>query len=505
MQSIQELKDKLHDVKVLQSTGAVLGWDHQCYMPSGGAEMRAEQMALIGRLSHEILVSAETERLLLAAESDAAGLDPDSDDARYVRVARRDFDHSAKIPTELVTEMAQTSALAHEHWVAARAGNDYARFAPWLEKNVDLSRRLADCLGYECERYDALVDQYEQGATAASIRQVFETLKPALVSIVHAVKELGPNKVDSSPIHREFDETVQKEFGERVIRQFGYDFERGRQDRAVHPFCTTFSHGDVRITTRFERDFLSPALFGTMHETGHALYEQGVSACFDGNILFDGTSLGIHESQSRLWENLIGRSLPFWERYYPDLRAAFPGVLDDVALPAFYQAINKIEPSYIRVEADEVTYNLHILLRFELETDLLEGRLSIKDAPSAWNEKMQAYLGLTPPTDTLGILQDVHWSGGMIGYFPTYTLGNVVSVQLFDKADADLGGRIADQVRDGEFAPLLGWLREHVHQYGRKYPPRELLERATGRGIDPKPYLAYLRRKFGDLYGLRFD
>jgi carboxypeptidase Taq len=390
----------------------------------------------------------------------------------------------------------------NEEWVAARVANDYARFAPWLEKQVGLARQLADCLGYEGERYDALIDQYEQGATASSVRAVFDSLKPELVALVRAIADRGTGYVDASPIHRSFDEKAQRAFGERVIRDFGFDFERGRQDEAVHPFCTTFAHGDVRITTRFERNFLSPALFGTMHETGHALYEQGVAAELDGNILFDGTSLGIHESQSRLWENLVGRSLPFWEHYYGDLQSAFPGTLDDVDLRAFYQAINNVEPSLIRVEADEVTYNLHVLLRFELETDLLDGRLDVKDAPEAWNAKMQEYLGLTPPTDALGILQDVHWSGGMIGYFPTYTLGNVISVQLFEQANTDLGGNMDEQIRNGEFSGLLGWLRENVHRHGRKYPPKELMMRVTGKPIDTKPYLCYLGRKFGDLYHL---
>jgi len=499
--SLNDLKSRLHDNVVLGSVDSLIGWDQQCYMPTGGASGRAEQMALLSRLKHEWLTAPETERLLTAAERESVDLSPHSDDAAYLRVARRDFELATKVPTELVSEIASTSALAHEEWVKARANNDFAHFAPWLEKNVDLARRLADYLGHGGERYDALVDQYEQGATADSVRKVFETLKPELVSLVRAITERG-KAVDASPLRRDFDESAQLAFGEGVIRKFGFDFTRGRQDRAVHPFCTTISHGDVRITTRFERNFLSPALFGTMHETGHALYEQGVKAEFDGNILFGGTSLGIHESQSRLWENLVGRSMPFWERFYPDLLSAFPGVLDDVALPDFYRAINKVEPTLIRVEADEVTYNLHILLRFEIEIELLEGRLSVKDAPEAWNAKMQEYLGLTPPTNSAGILQDVHWSGGMIGYFPTYTIGNVVSVQLYEKANEDLGGNIPDQIRAGEFGPLLQWLRTNIHGYGRKYPPKELLQQATGRGIDAQPYLAYLRNKFGSVYEL---
>ncbi len=301
---------------------------------------------------------------------------------------------------------------------------------------------------------------------------------------------------------RTFDEDAQRQFGERVVRALGYDWNRGRQDRALHPFCTSFGRDDVRITTRFDRNFLPMALFGSIHETGHALYEQGVAERYGGNILCDGTSLGFHESQSRLWENLVGRSRPFWQRFYPDLKTQFPESLGDIELEGFYRAVNKVVPSLIRVEADEVTYNLHILLRFEMEQDLLSEKLSVADAPEAWNTKMAQYFGLTPPSDAQGILQDVHWSGGLIGYFPTYSIGNLLSVQLYDKANADLGGQIPEQIAAGDFQPLLGWLHENVHQWGRKYPPRELVQRITGGPLDPAPYLQYLNTKFGEIYGL---
>jgi carboxypeptidase Taq len=335
--------------------------------------------------------------------------------------------------------------------------------------------------------------------TAAEVRVMFDQLKPAVVSLVKKIAEKPA--IDTEPLTREFDEAAQLAFGEEVIKLFGYDFNRGRQDRAVHPFCTHFSCDDVRITTRFDRHFLPMALFGTIHETGHALYEMGVAEKYDGNFLAGGTSLGVHESQSRLWENLVGRSRPFWQCFYPKLQSTFPA-LADVNLDRFYRAINKVEPSLIRVEADEVTYNLHILLRFEIEVELLEGRLAVADAPAAWNAKVHEYLGLDVPDDAHGILQDVHWSFGGIGYFPTYSLGNVISVQLFEAANTALGGALVDQIARGEFAPLREWLRENVHQYGRKYTPTDLIKRATGRSIDTKPYLDYLQLKFGEIYGI---
>ena len=499
MTAIEELKQRTADVVTLQMTSAVLEWDQQTQMPPAGAHRRASQLALMHKLSHDTLIGTETERLLTMAEREGKDLDPDSDDAAYLRVTRRDFDKAAKLPTKLVEEIASTTALAHEEWAKARAMSDYAVFAPWLEKILDLQRRVTDCLGYKNERYDALLDQYEPDMTAAEVRTMFEALKPTAVALVKRIAEQP--KIDTEPLTRDFDEDRQRVFGEHIIKLFGYDFTRGRQDRAVHPFCTHFSRNDVRITTRFDHNFLPMALFGTLHETGHALYEMGVAERYDGNFLAGGTSLGMHESQSRLWENLVGRSRPFWDHYYGKLQSTFP-VLADVDAGRFYRAINMVEPSLIRVEADEVTYNLHIMLRFEMEVELLDGRLSVADAPAAWNARVQEYLGLDVPDDANGILQDVHWSFGGIGYFPTYTLGNVISVQLFEAANAALGGDLDDQIGRGEFAPLREWLRENVHQWGRKYTPTELIKRATGKPLDTAPYLAYLDRKFSDLYGI---
>ncbi|MBV9850943.1 MAG: carboxypeptidase M32 [Armatimonadetes bacterium] len=500
MRAIEQLQARLADVKAVRGAASVLGWDQQTYMPPGGAGARANQLSVLSKISHEMATGPDTERLLAEAERETKDADPDSDEASFVRVARRDYDQAAKLPTALVAELSRVTALAHEEWARARQDSDYPRFAPWLERILDLTRQVAQHLGYQDVMYDALLDLYEPGMKTREVRAMFDALRPAQVALVQAIIAKGPDLIDASPLQLDYDEATQTQFGLEVVRRLGFDFARGRQDRAVHPFCTSFSRDDVRITTRFDKNWPPMSLFGSIHETGHALYEQGVDPRYDGNTLEGGTSLGVHESQSRLWENLVGRSRPFWQCFYPSLQAAFPGALSDVPLESFYRAINRVWPSLIRVEADEVTYNLHILLRFELENDLLEGRLSVADAPQTWNAKMREYLGLTPENDAQGILQDVHWSGGSFGYFPTYTVGNLLSVQLFEKADADLGGQTADQVARGDFAPLLAWLREHVHQWGRKYDPSDLIRRVTGGPLDPAPYLRYLQRKYGEIY-----
>ena len=500
MQALKQLKEHFAEIKALGEAAAVLAWDQQTYMPPGGAAARAAQMTALAGVIHEKLTGDETARRLDAAQQEIG--EADTENGAFLRAARRDFDQATRVPTALVTEMVRVTTLAYEQWTEARAKSDWGKFAPWLSQILDLTRRQADHLGHGGERYDALLDLYEPGMSTQEVRDMFAAIKPDLVALVQAIAARGPDAVDDSPLHEAFGEDAQREFGESVVRALGYDFGRGRQDRAVHPFCTSFGRDDVRITTRFDPHFLPMALFGSVHETGHALYEQGIGEQYAGNILADGASMGVHESQSRLWENLVGRSRPFWRRFYPSLQAAFPGPLGTVSEQAFYQAVNKVEPSSIRVEADEVTYNLHILLRFELEQDLLSGTLAVADAPAAWNAKMQDYLGLTPPDDAQGILQDVHWSGGMLGYFPTYSVGNLLSVQLYEKADAALGGQVEAQIAAGEFAPLLGWLRENVHRHGRRYLPGELIRRAVGGPLDPAPYLRYLKTKFGAVYGL---
>ncbi len=496
--ALDKLKMRLNDVHYINSSAALLGWDHQVMMPEGGAPTRAAQLSTLSRFSHELFTAPVTGELLQAATAEANGIDYDSDDAALLRIERRDYDKATRIPAELVAEISQTATLAHGEWAKARAENNYALFAPWLEKVIALNRRLAECLSYKDRPYDALIDQFEPGMTTADVTAMFEDLKLSIVPMVKSIVE-RQDRANDDVLHRFYAESIQQDFSLRVAKAFGFDFTHGRLDRAVHPFCQSLSPIDVRLTTRYDEHFLQAALFSVLHETGHGLYEQGVSTALPP-ILSSGTSLGVHESQSRLWENVVGRSWGFWKHYYPQLQAAFPESLGDVDLETFYRAVNTSKPSFIRVEADEVTYSLHVLLRFEMENDLLEGKLSVADAPAAWNAKMQSYLGITPKTDTLGILQDVHWSGGSFGYFPTYTIGSMLAAQLYQAALAAEPSIPAD-MEQGKFDKLLGWLREHVHKHGRKYLPQELVKRATGEPLTSKPYIAYLKAKYGEIYG----
>jgi carboxypeptidase Taq len=499
-EALNALKARLAEVHHLGMAGAVLDWDQQTYMPPGGIGARAEQKAVISKLHHNLFVDPEVGRLLEQAEAQGSDLDPESDDAALLRVTRRDYDKSTRIPAELVEEGARLTAHAQEEWAKARAENDYDHFAPWLQRVIEHTRKVAECLGYENRLYDALIDLYEPGTTTEDLDRVFAELKRDTVPLAKAIFE-NVDAVDASVLHRTYDEDLQKRFAEAVLADCGFDFQRGRQDRSVHPFCTHFSRGDVRITTRYDRNFLSMALFGSLHEMGHGLYEQGIGEALDGSPLGGGASLGVHESQSRLWENLVGRSRGFWRHYFPRLRDTFPSQLADVNEEGFYRAMNRVAPSLIRVEADEVTYNLHIMLRYELENALLEDRLSVKDAPEAWHAKMDELLGVRSPTDAEGILQDVHWSIGIMGYFPTYTLGNVLSAQLYEKILDDIPS-IPGDISGGRFDTLLGWLRENVHEHGRKYLPQDLIKRATGAPLQTAPYVRYLKAKFGEIYGI---
>jgi carboxypeptidase Taq len=497
---MRQLRENLAEVSDLNRAAAELGWDQETYMPPGGVRARAEQLATLRRISHVRFTSDEVGALLDTLAEATAGDDPASDDASLVRVTRRDYDKARKLPPELVAEISRASALARPAWIEARKKSEFSIFAPFLQTNIDLNKRVADTLGYDEHPYDALIDRSEPGMTAAQLRVLFDELKAAIVPLVRAIAQQG-DVVDTSFLHREYDEQQQLAFGLRVVEQYGYDLQRGREDLTTHPFCTSFSPDDVRITTRVSRDFLPMALFGTMHESGHGMYEQGVNPALDRSPLCRGASPGVHESQSRLWENLVGRSRAFWQGYFPKLQAAFPDQLRDVDMERFYRAVNKVTPSTIRVEADEVTYNLHILLRFELELALLEDKLHVNEVQDAWNARMQDYLGITPPNDAEGVLQDIHWSSGGLGGFSGYTLGNIIGAQLFAKAREALPA-LDDQIAAGEFAPLHEWLRVNLYQHGRKFTPNELLERITGGPLSTGPWIAYVRRKFGDIYHL---
>ena len=498
-QAFDSLKEHLATVEDLNAAASVLSWDQQTYMPPGGAEARAAQLATLARLSHEQFASARTESLLGAAASLAETSAPDSDEAALLRVTRRDLDKATKLPAEFVAERERAASLGTHVWQEARQRNDFAAFRPHLERNFELARRQADYLGYREHPYDALLDDCEPDLTAKEVRALFDRLLEGTVPLVRAIAGQAGQAGDA--LDAAYAEAPQRAFGLRTARAFGYDLDRGRLDVSAHPFCTGFDRGDVRITTRFRPSGLG-AVFGIFHECGHALYEQGYAASLSRTPLADGAGMGIHESQSRMWENLVGRSRGFWEHAYPELQAACPAQLGGVGVDAFYRAVNRVRPTLIRIHADELTYNLHIILRFELELALVTGDLRVADLPEAWNAKMKEYLGLTPPTDADGVMQDTHWASGLVGYFPSYTIGNVASVQLFDaarRAHPDLD----DRIRRGEFGTLLAWMRAHVHVFGRKLTPRDLLIRATGGPLTPEPYLAYLKKKFGELYTLQ--
>ncbi|TMD97208.1 MAG: carboxypeptidase M32 [Chloroflexi bacterium] len=498
---LQQLRQILAEVTDLNRAALVLEWDQETYMPPGGVQGRAEQLATLLRLSHVMFTGADVGRLLDGLEDELSSAPFDSDEASIVRVTRRDYDQARKLPPDLVAEIARAGSVARPVWEKARRDEDFNLFAPYLAKNVELNRRIADALGYRDRPYDALIDRSEPGMTTKQLTAIFAELKEAIVPLVAGIAR-NADAVDDSVLYRGFDPDLQVSYALDVVKRLGYDLERGRQDISTHPFSTGFGPGDVRITTRVSRDFFNECLFGSIHESGHAMYNQGMSAEIDRTPLWDGASPGVHESQSRLWENLVGRSLPFWRHFYPSLRKAFPEPLTGVDEEAFYRAVNRSHPSFIRVEADEVTYNLHVLLRFELENELLEGKLEVKDVPEAWNARFKSYVGLDVPNDREGALQDIHWSFVSFGIFPGYTIGNLVSAQLMEKIRADIPDLDA-QVEKGQFAALLGWLRKNVHRHGRKFTPDELLERATGKPLTAAPWIAYVRKKFGALYGLQ--
>jgi carboxypeptidase Taq len=492
------LKEKMATIWDLSMIGALMGWDQQTYMPPKGAEERGEQMATLSRLVHEMATSEEVGKLLDELLPYAQTLDPDSDDARLIKLAKREYDKQTRVPAEKVAEFARVTTLAQGAWVQARSESNFALFQPHLEKIVELRREYASYFAPYDHVYDPLLDDFEPGLKTAEVQAIFARLRPQQVELIQAIASRP--QVDDSFLHLKYDGQKQWDFGVEVATRFGYDWQAGRQDRSAHPFTTSFGIRDVRITTRVIEDQLPSALFGTMHETGHALYQQGIDWNYRRSALGGAASLAVHESQSRMWENLVGRSRAFWRFFYPRLQEYFPQQLGNVSMEAFYKAINKVEPSLIRVEADEATYNLHIMLRLELEIALMEGALEVKHLPEAWNSRMKEYLGITPPNDRLGVLQDIHWSGGMIGYFPTYALGNLISVQLWEKIQQDIPD-LEEQIERGEFSALLGWLREKIHRHGSKYEPQELVEKVTGSKIDPQPYMRYLNTKYRDIYG----
>lgn len=493
------LKERLGEIIDLKHTEAVLGWDHQTYMPPQGAEERGSQLATIARISHLKMTSAEIGELLDSLSDEAARLDPDSDEARLIKVTRREYDKRTRVDADWVADFAKETTVGQSAWQEARAKQDFSIFQPRLERIVELRRQYANFFAPYTHIYDPLLDDFEPGMKTADVQAIFAVLRKEQVTLLKEI--LDKPQVDDSFFHQVYPKQGQWDFGVEVVTSFGLDWERSRQDEAAHPFTTTFGLDDVRITTRFMEEMVSSSLFSTMHEGGHALYELGYARSLGRTPLAEGASLAVHESQSRMWENLVGRSRPFWRHFYPRLQAMFPAQLQGVGMEDFYRGINKVQPSLIRVEADEATYNLHVMLRLEVEIALMEGSLVVADLPEAWNTRMQEYLGVSPANDAQGVLQDVHWSSGLIGYFPTYALGNLISVQLWEKIQEDIPGLEA-QIEQGQFGELLGWLRSNIHRHGAKFEPQELVQKVTGSKIEPAPYLRYLRSKYGEIYKL---
>ncbi|MFQ5407146.1 MAG: carboxypeptidase M32 [Anaerolineales bacterium] len=497
---LEQLRTFMAEIYDLERAAALLEWDQQTYMPPGGIEVRSEQIATLLRKAHEAFVSDRLGDLLASLSAANGRWEYDSDEASLIRETERTRTRKARLPAALVAALARAGSRGMMIWQQARAAADYEMFKPALSELLDLRRQEAECLGPYDHMYDPLLDKFEPGMKTADVQTMFDSFKTELIDLVAAISERA-DAVSNAILKRTYPVSAQQQFGLAVARQLGYDFARGRQDESAHPFTTSFSTTDVRITTRYEENWLPAGLFGTIHEVGHGLYEQGIAASLNRSGLQNGASLGMHESQSRLYENLIGRSRIFWQYYFPRLQAAFPHVLADVTADDFYRAINAVEPSLIRVEADEVTYNLHILIRFELEQALLTGDLSLDDLPEAWNDKYEAYLGLRPPNDAVGVLQDVHWSEGSIGYFPTYSIGNVISVQIWERIKSDIPD-LEDQIARGQFETLRAWLAEKLHRHGKKFTPPEPHQRLLGGPVDSRPYMQYLKAKYGEIYGL---
>ncbi len=488
------------ELGVLNSCAAVLNWDHQTYMPPQGGTLRGEQMAFLASLAHQKFTDPKVGELLGTVEGSELARDPHSDAGANVRELRRAYDRATKIPPSLVAELARITTEAQQVWEQARKKNDYAIFQPLLTRVVELKRQEAAAVGFQEHPYNALIEEYEPGTTVAELQSLFAELTAELAPLVRKITE-SPKQPDTRILQREFPTDRQKVFAEAAAVAIGFNFAAGRLDTTAHPFCSGFGPGDCRITTRYNPRFFNEAFFGVLHETGHAMYEQGLPTEQFGTPLGSACSFGIHESQSRLWENQVGRGRPFWEHFYPRLRQTFPAALADVSSDAFYFAINDVRPSFIRVEADEATYNLHIALRFELELALLSGDLTAAELPGAWNSRFESLFGLKVPDDAHGCLQDIHWSFGGIGYFPTYTLGNLYAAQLMDAARRDLSG-LDEDFRRGEFGRLKAWLETHVYRHGQRYRAAELCRRATGSMLSPQPFLSYLADKFGRLYGV---
>ena len=497
---LSELKTRLSEINDIEAAASLLYWDQATYMPPGGAAARGRQLATLQQISHSKFTEPSIGQLLEDLRPLEESLPYDSDEASLIRITRRKYETAVRVPAEFMAKFSMHRTQSYEAWAMARPRNDFALVQPHLEKTLDLSRELANFFpGYE-HIADPLIDFADYGMKASFLRSLFAELRQELVPIVEAITSQKP--FDDSFLYQFYPEAQQLEFSLKLIEQLGYDFHRGRQDKTHHPFMTNFSIGDVRITTRVYESDLSQALFSTIHEMGHALYEQGINRNYEGTLLAAGTSSGVHESQSRLWENMVGRSIGFWKFFYSQLQSPFPKQLSDVSLDTFYRAINKVGKSLIRTDADEVTYNLHVMIRFDLELQMLEGSLDVKDLPEAWNERYRSDLGIVPESDTDGVLQDVHWYTGQIGgMFQGYTLGNLMSAQFFEAA-LQSHSEILTEVEQGHCITLHNWLKDKIYQHGCKYTATELIRGVTGANLRIEPFIRYIRQKYGQLYTL---
>ncbi len=507
LKTVHALTTRLLEIQRINSAASLLSWDQETYMPAGGGEARAEQISTLQGIAHQKFISQEVDRLLTTWVDpetgelhDSPGETWDEPSRSLLREVWRDYRRAKKLPSDFVIKLSRECSLAQQVWVEAKENQAFSQFLPNLRTVLSLKREEAEYLGYEDSPYNALLDVYEPGSSIAALRPLFTQVKARLVPLLKKIQQSSV-QIDDTMLFHTFDQARQLEFGRMVLIAMGYDFERGRLDLSAHPFTTSFHPTDVRVTTRVHEHDLQSCLFSCIHEGGHGLYDQGLDPRYFGTPLGDSVSLGIHESQSRMWENCVGRSRPFWRFFYPMLQQTFHHQLRTLDVEQFYAAINRVKPSLIRVEADELTYNLHIMLRFEIEQDLIEGRTRPEDLPGIWNQKMEEYLGIVPSNDADGVLQDVHWSFGAFGYFPTYTLGNLYSVQFYEQAKLEIP-HLEDEIAAGQLMVLRRWLGQKIHRWGRMFTPDHLAQRVTGKSLDPEPFLSYVERKYGELYKL---
>ena len=497
--AFEKLCDHSREIALLNSIESLLDWDARCKLPEQGSAYRTEQQAYVAKLVHQKQTDPRIGDWLADVQGTNLTADPQSDTATIIREAQRNYDKQTKLPVELVEALTRATNDGQHAWVEARRENDFSKFLPYLENVYQLKREQADAIGYESCRYDALLDDYEPGEKTSTVRAALEALRTDLVPLLEAIQGSGKSP-DRSILTRDYPVSKQESFGSQAAKAIGFEFDRGRLDVTHHPFCTEAGPDDCRITTRYDLNFFNMAFFGILHEAGHGIYDQGLRKSQYGLGPGHYLSLGIHESQSRMWENQVGRSRPFWDHWYGAAQEHFNS-LQDVSLDDFYFAINHVEPSLIRVEADELTYNLHIIIRFELEQALIDEQITPADLPEAWNTKYQQYLGIQPPTDADGVMQDVHWSAGLVGYFPTYSLGNLYAAQFYQQADKDLGG-LDELFRRGEFLELKRWAGEKIHQRGRNVTPAELVQEVTGEPLSHTYLIDHLQSKLSPLYGI---